>query len=118
MLVDTGLKSSRDPPPELVALMESLSFRLQLKTFPRLFNGFSMTDGIWCSPRLKWNLSMTFPFFRTIFPLPGRFQLMPFLTDSLGPSKAMALPAFHASTGCHTALFGKGKKTVCVAVHA
>ena len=37
---------------------------------------------------------------------------MPFLTDSLGPSKAMALPAFHASTRCDTALFGKGKKSV------
>lgn len=49
----------------LVSLMESLSFRLQLKTFPRLFTGFSVTDGIRCSPSLKRNLSVIFPFFRT-----------------------------------------------------
>ena len=35
------------------------------------------------------------------------------IAHSLGPSKAMALPAFHALTGCDTtsAFFGKGKKT-------
>lgn len=35
------------------------------------------------------------------------------IAGTLGPSKAMALPAFHALTGCDTtsAFFGKGKKT-------
>lgn len=35
------------------------------------------------------------------------------IAHSLGPAKAMALPAFHALTGCDTtsAFFGKGKKT-------
>ncbi|KAJ8368254.1 hypothetical protein SKAU_G00082820 [Synaphobranchus kaupii] len=35
------------------------------------------------------------------------------IAQSLGPSKTMALPAFHALTGCDTtsAFFGKGKKT-------
>ena len=35
------------------------------------------------------------------------------IAQSLGPAKAMALPAFHALTGCDTtsAFYGKGKKT-------
>lgn len=35
------------------------------------------------------------------------------IAHGLGPSKAMALPAFHALTGCDTtsAFLGKGKKT-------
>ena len=34
------------------------------------------------------------------------------IVDTLGPSRAKALPAFHALTGCNTtsASFGKGKK--------
>jgi len=39
----------------VVALMESVSFRLHLKTFPRIFTGCSVTDGICSSPNLKWN---------------------------------------------------------------
>lgn len=35
------------------ALMEAASFRVQLKIFPRLFTGFSWTDGIWVPPRVK-----------------------------------------------------------------
>lgn len=49
----------------LVALMESWPFRLHLKTFPRLFTGFSETDGLRCSPSRKQNLSVTVPFLRT-----------------------------------------------------
>lgn len=49
----------------LVALMESRPFRLHLKTFPRLFTGFSETDGLRVSPSRKQNLSVTVPFLRT-----------------------------------------------------
>eukprot|EP00745_Piridium_sociabile_P029609 TRINITY_DN48831_c1_g1_i4.p2 TRINITY_DN48831_c1_g1~~TRINITY_DN48831_c1_g1_i4.p2 ORF type:complete len:222 (-),score=27.38 TRINITY_DN48831_c1_g1_i4:119-784(-) len=44
-----------------------------------------------------------------------RYRYIPVhvIARELGPSKAMALPAFHALTGCDTtsAFFGKGKKT-------
>ena len=49
----------------LVALMEAASFKEQSKVFPRLFKGFSVTDGRRVPPRSKWNRSNTFPLFRT-----------------------------------------------------
>eukprot|EP00745_Piridium_sociabile_P029611 TRINITY_DN48831_c1_g1_i5.p1 TRINITY_DN48831_c1_g1~~TRINITY_DN48831_c1_g1_i5.p1 ORF type:complete len:333 (-),score=65.80 TRINITY_DN48831_c1_g1_i5:455-1453(-) len=49
------------------------------------------------------------------FGMRRRYRYIPVhvIARELGPSKAMALPAFHALTGCDTtsAFFGKGKKT-------
>lgn len=47
------------------------------------------------------------------FLSPCRYIPAHAISQSLGPSKAMALPAFHALTGCDTtsAFFGKGKRT-------
>ena len=44
--------------------------------------------------------------------LSSRYIPIHTMVDALGPSKALALPAFHALTGCDTtsAFFGKGKK--------
>ena len=49
------------------------------------------------------------------FGMRQRYRYIPVhdIVRELGPSKALALPAFHALTGCDTtaAFFGKGKKT-------
>lgn len=39
----------------IVVLMKVDSFREQSKVSPRLFTGFSVTDGIWIVLREKWN---------------------------------------------------------------
>ena len=55
-----------------------------------------------------------------LYPILNRYIPAHAIAQSLGPSvktitpsKAMALPAFHALTGCDTTstFFGKGKKT-------
>ena len=48
-----------------------------------------------------------------LYPILNRYIPAHAIAQSLGQSKAMALPAFHALTGCDTTstFFGKGKKT-------
>lgn len=48
MLLDPVLKFPGEP-----RLMEPVSFRLHLKTFPRVLIDFSVTDGIRSSPYLE-----------------------------------------------------------------
>ena len=49
----------------LVAFVEAASLRLQLNTFPKLFTGSSVSDGILVVPSEKQNLPVIFPFFNT-----------------------------------------------------
>lgn len=51
--------------PLLVACCDAVSFRLLVKNLSRLFPGFSDTDVILVSPRVKQKWSVTFPFRNT-----------------------------------------------------
>lgn len=55
----------QDPNSLPVSWIGAVPLRELLKTFLRLFIGFSVIDVIWTPPMEKWNLSVTFPFFTT-----------------------------------------------------